>query len=86
MMHPLKFSTPCQALVLKRGSTLRLGPTSGLKTEAESASKMFFLGEWGYSSTHSELRHEMEVSGQLCSLAALLLSKEPSLHTEQDAE
>jgi hypothetical protein len=46
---------------------------------------MFFLGEWGYSSTHSELRHAMEVSGQLYALAALLLWKEPSVPTEQDA-
>ena len=79
--HPLKCSTPCQALVLKRGPTFRLGPTFCLKTATESASKIF----WGYSSTHSELRHEIEVSGQLYALAALLLWKEPSVLTEQDA-
>jgi hypothetical protein len=56
MMPPLKVSTPCQALVLKRVPTFRLSPTFGIKTEAEWASKMFFLGEWGYSSIHSELR------------------------------
>ena len=44
------------------------------------------MEEWRYSSMHSQLWHQMEVSGQVYTLSALPLRKQPLVPSELEAE